>query len=319
MKGTKEGTISVLIPAFNAESVIKETLASVLNQTMPPDEIIVLDDGSSDNTVGIVETFAPRVKLVRQANKGHIEARNILFRLAKGDLIACLDHDDLWHPKYLEVQYQMSQRYPNAVIYYTAFENIKENQRWAPKEDALLSSHHALIKPKEFLLKYNKACGFILPSFCVFRGEVLRQLSGNLFPDVYLWYRLALVGPFAESGARLGGYRLVQTSLSSDRLWAYKKRLEAMQQIVELYTKVAPTCMLKVARDFLAASYRLYGKHLMGVGDVTEARRVFKAGLRRSFRMKTLILLVTTFLPTSLQPKWPQRQRVYPFKSTKTS
>jgi len=319
MQRTKKTNVSVLIPAFNAESTIEATLTSVLNQTLPPEEIIVMDDGSTDGTAAAVEAFAPRVKLLREANKGVVEARNALFQVAKGDLIAFLDHDDLWHPKYLDVQDRMYRCYPNAVVYYTAFQSIEEKQQWFPKRDTFISKQHALIEPSNFLLKYNKASGFILPSFSVFRAEVLRELNGNLFPDVYLWYRLALVGPFVEAHATLGAYRLVETSLSGDRVWAYKGRVEAMEQVVKLYREVAPAPMLTIARDFLAASYRRYAKQLMGIGDVIEARRVLQTGLRFSFCVRTLILLATTFLPAHLQPKWPEPQRVYRFNNTMNS
>lgn len=305
--------ISVLIPAFNAESTIQATLRSVLSQTLAPKEIVVMDDGSTDSTAALVKTFAPRVKLQRQANKGVFEARKALFQLAKGDLVAFLDHDDLWHPKYLEVQSRMFQNYPDAVVYFTAFENIRETQKWVPKQYSVFSKGHALIEPRQFLLRYNKASGFILPSFSVFRAAVLRKIGESLFSDLYLWYRLALLGPFVESHARLGAYRLVETSLSSDRIWAYKGRIKGMEQIIEVYTESAPRSMLKIAKRFLASSYRTYAKHLMGIGDVVGARHILRVGLRFSYSLRTLAVLMMTFLPSHLQPEWPGPRRAYRF------
>src|SRR6185436_11096286 len=96
--------ISVAIPTYNSSAFIKSTLDSVLHQTVPPDEILVLDDGSTDNTVSILNSYKPQVTVFQRQNRGVASARNILCDLTRGELIAFLDHDDIWHPNYLESQ-----------------------------------------------------------------------------------------------------------------------------------------------------------------------------------------------------------------------
>ena len=99
--------MSVITPAFDAAKHIRQTLDSVLSQTYEAIEVIVVDDGSSDGTSGIIEQFVksdPRVQLVRQSNAGVGAARNTAIGKARGKYIAPLDADDLWFPEKLEKQ-----------------------------------------------------------------------------------------------------------------------------------------------------------------------------------------------------------------------
>ena len=104
---TSAPLVSVIIAAYNAERYIRTTCLSVLNQTYSTIEIIVIDDGSTDRTAEIVQALAdadPRIRLVRQANRGTAAARNRAIAEARGEFIAPVDADDLWHPTKLERQ-----------------------------------------------------------------------------------------------------------------------------------------------------------------------------------------------------------------------
>jgi glycosyltransferase involved in cell wall biosynthesis len=107
--------ISVIIPAYNAAAYIERAIGSVLAQTRPADEIIVVDDGSKDNTADIVRSFADKVKLISQANAGVSAARNAGIRAATGDWIAFLDADDEWLPDFLKAQTRLLSRNPHLV------------------------------------------------------------------------------------------------------------------------------------------------------------------------------------------------------------
>jgi glycosyltransferase involved in cell wall biosynthesis len=96
--------VTVVIPAYNAEAYIGKALGSALGQTYEPLEIIVVDDGSSDDTSGIVRRAGSRVRLLRQENLGSGAARNRALAEARGDFVAFLDSDDVWHPRKLEFQ-----------------------------------------------------------------------------------------------------------------------------------------------------------------------------------------------------------------------
>lgn len=96
--------ISVVIPAFNAEATIAETLDSVMAQTRPADEVVIVDDGSSDATVEVASAHCCRVRVIRQKNAGAAAALNRAIAHCQGEFIAPLDADDLWTPEKLALQ-----------------------------------------------------------------------------------------------------------------------------------------------------------------------------------------------------------------------
>src|SRR5262245_43212492 len=97
-------TISTIIPAYRAAHTIARALASVLGQTYPSNEILVVDDGSPDDIAGAVRPYGERVTLLRKPNGGAASARNLGLDRARGDLVAFLDADDYWEPHKLERQ-----------------------------------------------------------------------------------------------------------------------------------------------------------------------------------------------------------------------
>ena len=99
--------VSVIVPAYNTGRYIREALASVLAQTISDLEILVVDDGSDDQTAATVETTAARdgrVRLFKKANGGVSSARNLALEMARGEFLALLDSDDMWDPRFLEEQ-----------------------------------------------------------------------------------------------------------------------------------------------------------------------------------------------------------------------
>lgn len=109
-------TVSVIIPAYRAEATIERALRSVYAQSTPPDEIIVVDDGSPDDTAALVEREFPSVRVLRQANAGPAPARNAGAAAASGEWLAFLDADDTWLPGKLERQLRMAADERLAVI-----------------------------------------------------------------------------------------------------------------------------------------------------------------------------------------------------------
>lgn len=91
-------TVSCIIPVYNGQQYIRETIESVLQQTVPVDDIIVVDDGSTDDTAAIVRSFGASVRLVQQGNAGPAAARNNGIREARSEFLTFQDADDLWEP-----------------------------------------------------------------------------------------------------------------------------------------------------------------------------------------------------------------------------
>jgi glycosyltransferase involved in cell wall biosynthesis len=96
--------VSVVIPVFNAERYLAAAIDSVLDQTRPPDEVIVVDDGSTDATPAVLASFGDRITVISQPNGGGADATNRGVAAAAGDLLCFLDADDLWEPPKLAIQ-----------------------------------------------------------------------------------------------------------------------------------------------------------------------------------------------------------------------
>jgi glycosyltransferase involved in cell wall biosynthesis len=108
--------VSIIVPAYNSGRYLAETLDSALRQTYPHREIIVVDDGSTDQTSQRVEHYRPGVTYIRQERAGVGAARNRGLHAARGDYVALLDHDDLWLPEKLEVQVEVAERHPETAM-----------------------------------------------------------------------------------------------------------------------------------------------------------------------------------------------------------
>src|SRR5690606_18820867 len=118
---------SIVIPLYNKEQSVTNTLQSVLNQTFTEFEVVIVNDGSTDNSVEKVEAFNdPRIRLIHQANAGVSAARNKGIKEANYEWIAFLDADDLWMEDHLQVLNQMIQEYPEYKVFCTSY--IRSNQ-----------------------------------------------------------------------------------------------------------------------------------------------------------------------------------------------
>jgi glycosyltransferase involved in cell wall biosynthesis len=126
---TSQPLVSVVIPAFNAAATLGETLGSVESSTYRNIEVLVVDDGSTDDTAAVAADFQrrdPRFCLHRQSNGGLARALNAGFERAEGDYVARLDADDVWHPTKLERQMEVASRIPEAGFIYTFVRYIDE-------------------------------------------------------------------------------------------------------------------------------------------------------------------------------------------------
>lgn len=118
--------ISIIMPVYNGERFIQEAIDSVLAQTENDFELIIVDDGSTDATLAILETYGDRLTVLRQQNSGHAAARNAAAKISRGHWIAMIDADDLWHPEKLAHQLAVS---GDADLIYTAALNFEDSSR----------------------------------------------------------------------------------------------------------------------------------------------------------------------------------------------
>lgn len=120
---------SIVIPLYNKEEHIVDTLTSVFNQTLYNFEVLVINDGSTDGSLSVVNTFNdPRLYIYTKKNGGVSDARNYGIAKAQGDFIAFLDADDRWEPNFLYEMKRIIEKYPNCGLYASAFKKIKKHK-----------------------------------------------------------------------------------------------------------------------------------------------------------------------------------------------
>jgi glycosyltransferase involved in cell wall biosynthesis len=164
--------VSVVVTAFNHERYIAATIESVFAQTYPHYEVIVVDDGSSDDTASRIRSFGSKVQYVRQENRGPAGSRNTGVGLAAGELVALLDGDDLWAPTKLEAQVAAARAWPRAGL--IAANGVQFDEGGVIRESLIPSSVQTLI---------GSAPGISLPSYERFlRGNPVPTTSQVMIP-----------------------------------------------------------------------------------------------------------------------------------------
>ncbi|MDE3199598.1 MAG: glycosyltransferase family 2 protein [Acidobacteriota bacterium] len=312
--------VSVLVPAYNCEATLRATLDSVLAQTQPADEILVLDDGSTDGTRAIAESYKPRVTCFSQPNGGVARARNRLLARAKGELIAFVDTDDIWHPKYLESQCALCETYPNAVAFYTGHVNFSEDAacKWP---DSVIEDKASVtfMLPADFLRRYNQSTGpFGSASYCAIPMAAFRRMGSEPYmesgvEDSYCASMLSLLGPVVYNPTPLVAYRIRPGSLSANHVRSFSAWVHVFELLESRFKQAASPDLMRAFRSAFAAKRRSYAKLLMGVGRFQEARSQLRRSLLNSLnpisQIKSLAMLLLTYLPPRLQPTWPSGLR----------
>lgn len=194
--------ISVVIPLFNKAENIERTLNSILLQTYPPHQIIVVDDGSTDSGADLVSSYEKRgVKLIRQRNQGVSAARNTGIQFATSDYVALLDADDYWKPNHLQVLSELINLYPQAGLLSTAYDIYRAGDIYRPKS-VFTDGWSGLLEC--FLSSYRQDLTLVCSTTACVRKELCIEVGG--FPlgvkrgeDIILWLKLALKAPVAHA------------------------------------------------------------------------------------------------------------------------
>lgn len=179
--------ISVVIPTFNRGWTLGEAVDSVLSQDFPDFELIVVDDGSTDDTAGLLAGYGDRISVIRQENRGVSAARNRGVREAAGNLIAFLDSDDLWLPGKLKAQAAFFQAHPEARICQTEETWVRNGRRVNPK------NRHK--KPSGDIFEPSLELCLVSPSAVMIRRDLYEEMDGfdETLPaceDYDLWLRI---------------------------------------------------------------------------------------------------------------------------------
>ncbi|CUA95605.1 glycosyltransferase family 2 protein [Thiomonas bhubaneswarensis] len=246
-----QALVSVLIPAYNAQATIAQTLDSLLAQTHRHLEIVVVDDGSTDATWEVLQPYADRVRLIRQANAGIGAARNVSVQAARGDYIALLDADDLCMPTRMAMQLRFLQTHPDILlcsadfgafnadgplaasycgVYYARCSPARGGvrARYPHAERFALSADEQVLHGGQQAIDvywgevYKQLIqgNFIHPPTVMFRREALKR-AGSFDPSIRIvceweWFvRVARAGPVAYLDLPLIDYRLSPSQISA--------------------------------------------------------------------------------------------------------
>ncbi|MBF7090141.1 glycosyltransferase family 2 protein [Flavobacterium sp. ALJ2] len=210
---------SIVIPLYNKADYIENTINSVINQTFTDYEIIIINDGSTDNSVSNVLRFNDsRIQLYNQKNQGASLARNLGIEKAKYNYIAFLDADDLWMPNHLETLKNLIQNFPNVGVFASRYELVFSNgKNYIPKFKGISSDFEGIISDYfETSLTYPIATSssIVIPK-SVFKKIGYFKPGISSGQDVDMWIRIATKYPVALSNKVTASYlHYIENSLS---------------------------------------------------------------------------------------------------------
>jgi len=222
-------TVSVIIPAHNAERDIADAVQSVLDQTNQDFEIIVVDDGSTDGTLAALQPFGARVRAHHQHNSGVSAARNTGARLATGDWLAFLDADDVWMPRKLEQQLALAMP-----MSFTDRLNIG-----ARGDLPVRQSESTPMRGGDIFVALMQQSNFITTSSVMIRRDLFGELGGfcpalRTAEDWELWLRVAARHEIGFVAEPLVQYRLHPGSLSRSYTGINRDRIAVISRALAL-------------------------------------------------------------------------------------
>ena len=301
-------SVSVVIPVYNGERYIRETLESVFAQTYPDLEIICVDDGSKDASVTILKEIQEskesmnRMQVVQQSNTGQAGARNAGAKIGMGTYLAFLDQDDLWLPLKLERQVAVLESNPDAVMVHCDMDRIDELGRVTEQTIVLTTLRSTPKGPTMSQLFGWNPC--IYPSTMLIRRAAFDRIGGfdpehsRHGEDIDLMLRLKQEGRFIfleETGTQ---YRQHSTNFSgsgSDLM--FRSSANFLQSLMTRYAGDSRRKQALLHR-MLAQVYSDWGKMKMSSGSRGEAQRLLLCSLKYyPWKFRTYSRLIRVAVP----------------------
>ncbi len=289
--------VSVVIPVYNGERYLGRAIGSVLAQTWPHMELIVVDDGSTDRSPQIIAGYGDRLIAVRQPNRGVAGARNAGFERARGRFIALLDQDDWWQPDKLERQVHVMLADEGVGLVHTGVAHFDQS---TGRPTARLAPH---ARPERLvgdcfrlLLLDNQ----IYNSSVMLRASVLRrvgycdtQIRGNTVQDYDLWLRVARRTRLAYVPEPLLSFRVH----ADQGTWDRRPMLSEEARLLERVIAAEGLGRDRGLRRRMAALYDSLGVAHLDAGVQSPARQSFVRSLRWRFTPRAAALLAASTLP----------------------
>jgi glycosyltransferase involved in cell wall biosynthesis len=268
--------VSVIIPTYNRAQMLREALDSVRRQTVQDVEIVVIDDGSSDDTAEVVQSYGPTVVLLRQTHQGVAAARNLGIQRSRASLVAFLDSDDLWLPKKLERQLGYLQANPHVGLVYT--------RMWSYHIDDVSRRR---LEPRSVARSFQELLNgpnSVTTSTVVVRRRCLEAvgLFNPTLPaveDHELWLRVAQRFALGFMDEPLAEYRRHGQSTTADLARLHDGYRRCYEIILQQYRGSLGDA--RAAERYLAKLEYLCGTAALRQGHGRTALRMIAGGLRR--------------------------------------
>ena len=247
--------VSVIIPVFQGARIIVGAVSSALNQTYRNIEVIVVNDGSTDETQAVLKTIAdPRLHVLSQANQGTAAARNLALAQAKGSYVAFLDSDDRWLPDKIESEVRTLQNVPEQIgVAYSSYFAVDDAGRLLNLAPARSTAGYAL----EELLDGDD---YLMPSLCLFDRRIFDAIGtfnvGRYHEDHEFILRVTRQFPIFPTARRLTVYRQSTSgkcrAILSDFERARREELSLLEDLTGTFT---PAQLERLRRNVLRSLY----------------------------------------------------------------
>ena len=305
--------VSAIIPAYNSEKYITETLDSVFAQTYRPVEIIIIDDGSTDRTAEIVKNYRAtednetKLIYIYQQNSGPSKARNTGIQSATGKYIAFLDADDLWTDDKLLKQMQLFKKAPDIDVVFTDVKITRVRDKFIVFQRNELNrtffGHESkVVELFEKLLRFN----FIHTSSVVakracFRNNIFFNEGRRYVEDWELWLKMSLYFDFGYINDVCVHKKERGDGLSSNKLDMYLATMDIMESFIENNKIEIDKLNLKdnFLSNYLKDQYKWMGYYLMQIKNNKMARIYYRKSLKKAFDLKTIFYYFRSYLKMS--------------------
>jgi hypothetical protein len=300
---------SVVIPLFNKEQTIERTIRSVLNQTIQDFEIIVVNDGSTDNGPAIAEKIGdPRIRIIHQQNQGVSAARNKGWKEARAEWIAFLDADDFWDTLFLNEIKALTDSYPDCGVYATRYQFCAGDRHWP----AIIRLSSPLIDGERGILEHyfevasNSHPPINSSAICV-RKEAIEKIGG--FPvgitsgeDLLTWARLAVRFKIAYSMKPLSTFHLSDIPQPAGKL---RRHPDINDQVGFGLKGLLPICHPSQRSDlkrYISHWYRMRVSVFLRVPNLELAIRAWFQSVKfNPFQFKLWVFLIIAIAPRPLR------------------
>jgi len=301
-KGKRMSSVSVIIPTYNGGEHILDAIESVLRQTYAPLEIIVVDDGSQEDILRVLSPVSQKITYIRQDNAGPSAARNRGIRAARGEFIAFIDDDDIWHPEKIEAQMRMMKQYPDCGMVYSYPVFMDENGSPLPTRVPYC--------PSGYIYYDFVRCNHISTTSTVLvRSSVIKHVgffdeSIGVCEDYDLWLRIAKLYNIYNCEEARVYYRISRTGIHTHNYNHLQCYLYVMNKLIQQFISGE----MENNRIFINAIksnlYDLYRRYMYKVyyekDDRITARHLMIATLGKGpWSLKDMVYFILFSLPES--------------------